>query len=376
MKEYQKLYKECLTLFANDLLQDSQPEQYAGIPYAMLPAWGEHYDDSLLKIAFIGKETRGWWGELPQQLKEINEGNFDKSLDMSEFQNLDYLDWSSRTRYTFWGFILYMLSAVYGVQNWEVLKRGNFVHILKSFLWGNVFAVETWQSGGINKKAVNQAAFHRAHVAADKYFNDYKLIYDLKQPDITFLLCRDPKVDHFLRHIDKELLPQVSPYVTMWRTKENKLIIRMPHPGWFRYSGTGMRELESMVEAIRRTLHENGLFARLQSFMDLGNHDEDVHRMIHALFAKCREIAPTTREAIKCIAIELSKQNSQMTARRLFTMLNQYGYRTSYGTEYACGRGSYRAVSCAYKYYEHKGDEQVCEAIARAFTKPDGTYAY
>ena len=377
MKAYIEAYKSRLDIFAKELLQDSQPEQYAGIPSAMLPAWGKHYDDALLKLAIIGKETRGWKTWLPEQLRELARGEYEPTLEMGDFQNLDYLSWGAQTRYKFWGLALYLLSAVYGVKNWEVLKHCEHEHILDSFLWGNVYAIETSKSDGIDKSVWHPEAHARASIAADKYFNDYKLIYDLKQPDITFILCCEKRVnDHFLRNIEKTPIATSSPHVTAWRTKENKLIIRIPHPSRFRYIGLDMTGVRSVVDAIRQLLCDEGAIVRFRQFMDLGQHDESTDALIGDILSRCREQASTTREALKCIALELSKQQAKMSVRMLFTLLNRFGYRTSYGTEYACGRGSYRAVSCAYKHYEKEGDKQVCEAIAHAFTKPDGTYAY
>lgn len=376
MKKFAEKYQPLLRSFASELLCGTDAEQYAGIPSAMLPAWGKHYDDALIKIAIIGKETRGWKTDLPEQLRQLAKGEYEPTLEMGDFQNLDYLSWGAQTRFRFWGLALYLLSAVYGVKNWEVLKRSEHEHILNSFLWGNVYAIETTQSAGIDKATWNSEAHARASAAAAKYFNDYKLIYDLKQPDITFILCSDKGSNDFLRNIEKESIAAASPYVTAWRTKENKLIIRMPHPGWFLRNGHKMEEICSIVDTIRQILSDEGAIVRFRQFMDLGQYDVRTDAFIGDILSRCRKQTTITREALKCIALELSKQQAKMSVRMLFTLLNKFGYRTTYGTEYACGRGSYKAISSAYKYYETHAQEDVAQAIAEAFTKPDGSYAY
>ena len=65
-----------------------------------------------------------------------------------------------------------------------------------------------------------------------------------------------------------------------------------------------------------------------------------------------------------------------MTVRLLCSILNKLGYRTTDGTEYSAGRGSYKMISGAWLYYKQQGDDDIAENIALAFTKPNGDYAY
>ena len=66
--------------------------------------------------------------------------------------------------------------------------------------------------------------------------------------------------------------------------------------------------------------------------------------------------------------IELYKNLLDLFAKELL--------KDSLPEQYAYGRDSYRAVSCAFRFYERKGDEQISKTISRSFTKPNGTYAY
>jgi hypothetical protein len=82
------------------------------------------------------------------------------------------------------------------------------------------------------------------------------------------------------------------------------------------------------------------------------------------------------KEYIGHLANVLVSNNTTMTGENIAHHLNEIGFKTSYGTEYEGGRGTYKLISDTYDWFVAKGKQADADNIAHAFTKPDGTYAY
>ncbi len=66
-----------------------------------------------------------------------------------------------------------------------------------------------------------------------------------------------------------------------------------------------------------------------------------------------------------------------MSGEELAAHLNRNEFLTSYGTEYAGGRGTYTLIRKTWEWLEHDlGLPSEAEHVARAFVRPDGGYAY
>ena len=62
MNEYMTTYTEKLRAFATELQGNAwSTEAYKGIPYVFLPQYGTGYESTAVKMAFVGKETYGWF---------------------------------------------------------------------------------------------------------------------------------------------------------------------------------------------------------------------------------------------------------------------------------------------------------------------------
>lgn len=83
----------------------------------------------------------------------------------------------------------------------------------------------------------------------------------------------------------------------------------------------------------------------------------------------------STRDAVEKIALELRKQDACMTVPLLSRVLTEADFHPTYGGNYKGGRGSYRMLSWFYWHFKNKKPD-VAEAIAEAFKKPNGEYAY
>ena len=368
MDRYINYYKPLLRTYCTKLIEQMPADEFHGIPHPFIPAWGTRYEQAIVKMAIIGLETRGWNPTLPEYIQHVQNEQWESSFDISEFQNLDYVDWTGGkgTRYTFWGFVMYFLAALYGVKNWEILKRREHANILNSFLWGNATAIERWESDGI-PEGTNPQAHQIARNAAYE-LNDFKHLQTIFAPDVSIIMCGKGPCHQFLRNIDKELLWERD-NVCLWKTGKS-FIFSMPHPNNMKFNNGA----DSYAKTIREGLIEHGLFQHMPEFIDC---DKEAEQLLDTFFSKCKSQARNTKEAVAFIATELRKHEATMTVRMLCNILNKLGYRTTYDSEYVAGRGSYKMVAGAWNYYQnYLKQPDIAESITLAFTKPNGDYAY
>ena len=74
--------------------------------------------------------------------------------------------------------------------------------------------------------------------------------------------------------------------------------------------------------------------------------------------------------------LALSLQGMTMPIPLLAPVLNLRGHRTTYGTPYAGGRGTYRLVKCAYYYTLQNYGEEEAELVKDSFTDLSGQHAF
>ena len=82
------------------------------------------------------------------------------------------------------------------------------------------------------------------------------------------------------------------------------------------------------------------------------------------------------KEYIGHLANVLVSNKTTITAENLANHLNDIGFETGYGTEYAGGRGTYTLIHATYDWFASNGNQVSADNVALAFKKPDGTYAY
>ena len=76
------------------------------------------------------------------------------------------------------------------------------------------------------------------------------------------------------------------------------------------------------------------------------------------------------------VATVLNKAKTTLPAKDLADILNMFGHTTTYGAAYAGARGTYTLIHATYDWLDGLGKSKEAEIVAKAFTKPDGTYAY
>ena len=373
-------YKPLVEEFADVLTKAGPAERYAKIPELFLPAWGNRYEKSLLKIAFIGRDTASWGTDIHKTIDRVREGDWGGIFDQFEFRNLDYTKWGKGTRYTFWGFALYFLAWLYGVENWEILKSKSHKDILSSFAWGNASSVERWDSKTIEKARQGmdreeRRAFKVTHGIvknASRVFDDYSHFAKLLGPDVVFVMCERSDCDFYLSKSNPgdPIFRDDSADLRVFRIGK-ALVVNIPHPQGIMYRRDN-HKADFYARQLRSVLEENGAFLPMKNeFLA----DARMAKEFLNVFARQLDSSQPTRDAVAKIAIELRKQDACMTVPCLCSILNEAGFQTNWKHEYSAGRGSYRMLSWFYRHYK-TNEPDVAEAIAEAFKKPNGEYAY
>lgn len=362
--KYVSCYKPLIEKYATHLCEKFSAKSYDGIPQVFLPEWGKNYDRSLVKTAFVGLETYGW-GNMSEFLAQVKKGDWKSIFDVSDFQNLEYVKWTNGHRYTFWGFIMYFLGALYGVKNWELLKHGKHTNLLNDFVWGNATSVERY--GNCDPKVVDYEVWEVAKRESET-IDDFQHLAKVFAPRVVIMTCGKADGRHYLRNTEKTLLWDRD-NVQLYKAGET-LIFHMPHPNNMRFN----KGADFYAKTIRDGLKEHGLFAQLKVFSDF---DRDAEKLFQRLVKELRDGDVSRQEAVALVATTLRKQEAKISVRMFCRILNEAGYRTTYGGEYSAGRGSYKMIADVWRYYQDKMNRpDIAEDIALAFTKPNGDYAY
>lgn len=366
---FNQVYKPLLSQFVSNLATRPYAD-YKGIPHVFLPAWGKNYQHALVRMAIVGKETRGWGPNLDEFIPLYANGSYSLDQDRVEFQNLDFRDASwmgdRPTRGSFWGFWMNVLSKVYGIDNWEELKKGQYEFILDSFVWGNANSIETETSAGLAEEVRGSEGYWFAKQES-AVFDSLALLRSVFDPHVVILTCSNAERDSYLGST-MEFVETVDSRVNVYRDGQF-LVFHMCHPNGQRYHPGGSDEFARIV---RNLLCKYKLFCPLPNVFNQVLPQESIQILVN----ECRGL--DVYSMIAKVAHELRNQRSCMTARRLcLDILNKAGATTRWGTEYTGNtRGPCKLVSSAWKHYDAAGEKSVAENIAYAFKTVSGYYAY
>lgn len=77
------------------------------------------------------------------------------------------------------------------------------------------------------------------------------------------------------------------------------------------------------------------------------------------------------------LASFLRQNDMVMSGEELAAHLNRNNFLTGYGEQYKGGRGTYTLIDATWDWvHDELGLKDEAEAVAKAFVKPDGSYAY
>lgn len=167
--------------------KENQPEPF-------IPVYGDLYDQSLFKIAFVGWETRD-----NQTLQNFYDNfksdpidclyRFKEDLLMDDDGNFKFKYYGNNFGRGFWDFILRFLARFYCIHNWKELKNwkdSGMAEILQSFIWGNVDSIERFEVTA-KKLGADETMWQKVKLASTIFDSAHTLISALR-PNVMIVL--------------------------------------------------------------------------------------------------------------------------------------------------------------------------------------------
>ncbi len=360
-----------------DFSQQLKDQNLLGLehmPQPFLPLFGKEYESSRLKLMIMGQDTRGW-GKCSTYIEgELDNPSSEIATIFSEIEDRNFTQSGNSTN-SFWGFAMALLSSVHGVDNWTTMKWGAHSEILSSFAWANSNVIELWASLRKYTKGVPHETW-KAVRAAGTELTRLQHALETTNPDVIILTCWSNLPGNFFDGLTKKEIECEVNYLKHYYIEDYEThILHTYHPGYMRNLGGPW----GFLNDIRNYLKEINLAPDFPEFVN----DDEQSKIIHQSLTRGFRMRhpqitdqPDKYKALEWIAEELNKYQAFMSIPVVAQLLNELGYRTDYGTEYAGGRGSYRLVRGAYHRCVAQGDSVGADRIARVFRKPDFTYAY
>ncbi len=362
--EKERFYSTYSNLVQNFIKQIEKVD-VRGIPEPHLPCIGSDYLKSNYKLAFFGKETKGW-GDLkafmndakvdPVKAIQRNEGEFD---------DLEFVDWTNNFKTSFWDFILQFLAVFYGISDMQALKiNEKYYTLLRSFIWGNTNSIERYE---VTAKG-NEVPYDNWEKVknASRIFDNPKYILEIYKPRVLFILNWDE---------DEKWLTGSGSFIgpekiddNLWyyhRRDTDTHVLWGVHP---RYAAPNIgfpEYIDQMIETIKGK----------KAFLD-GPSDEEYGRKKVEVEAKSSNAMIEKKEYLYRLADFLRSQSKVMSGGELADHLNRNRMFTEYGTPYGGGRGIYTLIRAAWNYYTSIGQNKKAEAIAESFVNEGSEYAY
>jgi hypothetical protein len=340
------------------------------MPEPFLPAFGSNYENSALRVMVIGQDTASW-GDLRQFLSDPRSpfgGRLDDHLD--EFQGHEFTrpEWGS-TRYTFWGFVMMLLAALHGQENWVAMRQGAMTEILDSFAWGNCNAIELHSS--TQKRELNIPWEYWEQVrGAGARFDRFSHIVETLRPHVAVILWKGMNPQTYFEGLDYDCVSEEEG-VTHYRIEPGGIdVFHCPHPNNMKFTEGAAHFRDRIREAFER----RGIPLIFPEFLSGQAEGQAVMDFL-------QEHSPLPEqmdkfEFVAWVADELRKRGTFMSVPALCELLNFRGFTTDYGDGYSGGRGSYRLISAAYHRQTDAGAHERANNIALAFRRPNFDYAY
>ncbi len=220
-----------------------------GLPEPHLPVVGKTYEQAKYKIAFFGKDTKGFcslskfvaaYHEDPQKALYLMQGALDESW---------YMGWRHKGT-SFWDFIIKFLCAFYHIGDAKEYNRHYqnddpfYRDIASSFIWGNTNSLErfyvTAAKKGVNRKDYEQVkTYSRIFDNADHILRtahpNVLLILDWGKP--RNWLCGNYEPNE----VDKPVLGDHLEYYYIRSTDTH--VFWTAHPVWFAHRKRSFQDI-------------------------------------------------------------------------------------------------------------------------------------
>lgn len=392
-KRFQSIYQPLVKAFFEDLEQLNLSEkELKAVPSLFLPACGYLYGQSLVKVAVIGESTLRWHEDLFCDLQKIKNGTYDFFASFSHYQGQGPTDWQN----PFWKYHAEVLETIYSRR--DALSYSN--PLFSGIAWGNCSPLELHRDNGtgVNINDISKSAYDKISDLVWKHrISGIEFFVEVFHPDVILYTCRNDNIS------DKILqTPGIQLYsddkqpegwvIKVWKYKRAK-IIQTQHPSWL-----GVRKRGEKVRANvfgQRVAHK---LMQLNCFAPIGTEkhyssfsDDSIPFFIETLNGVAKQICTNTLEdtsnyeflrtlsykLLLSLALELHKQKSTMTAVLACKLLNQVDIFKENNWCYALERrGPCSTIRGAWNRFDSLNEKEHAAAIAEAFTKLNGNYAW
>ena len=373
--------------FFTDLLNaDFTESELEAVPALFVPGWGQLYSSSVLKIAIAGKETLYWATDIGDSLladsKAFMAGKYVAEASCSRFRKEGPACWQNK----FWQYAASAIGRVFELGKFDILQKNN--PVLQSIAWFNAHALETYQSGGVNRNDISITKMQKLHSIVDKNgLSDFDTFVNVFRPHVILYFYRDSYGQShrtFEEGVNCEFRQSWGKDDAIWEYQMgDTTILNMRHTTWMLHGN--MKE-QACADLILQVFKARGIYNLLPNTTSrhfaldtmsasTWRHWVEIVRNESELYGNANNW-DLSRHLILTIARELKKTNSTMTAHLLVLLLNEVtkfrNERWLYSPE---RRGPCASVRGAYNsYVDYSPDD--ANTIARAFTKLNGDMAY
>jgi hypothetical protein len=229
-QRYEDHYAGAVSAFVKEA-GDAIPK---GIPEVHLPLWGKQYAKADLRVAFIGRDTKGW-GDMGAFLEEAKR-NVGSAIFRTEeeFHELPFTDWTNNFGTTFWDTVLQYLAMFHGVLDWKDLKRREIPDVLHSFVWANTNAVEQWGVTAAHNGA-DFESWQRLKETSERNLDSFSAILKVFRPHVAIVMHWEVADRYWGRQLEWEKLADYASYAHDAETGTQ--IFATAHPTWLNLKG-------------------------------------------------------------------------------------------------------------------------------------------
>jgi hypothetical protein len=365
-ERYLEYYTPLIQQFIKNVELLSIPE-IKEMPEPFLPLFGKDYEQSALRIIFIGQDTHWWWDlrEFIEAEKASPGSRLRERLE--HFRKRPFTQWG-KTRHTFWGFAMMTIATLHGRKDWQLMKTGAMVEILNSIAGGNANAIELFK-GSPRKREVPEQFWNHVRLAGEP-LNRFQHVVQTLAPRVAILLHKGLNAATYFGEHQLEKISQQDG-ITHYRLPEIQVdIFHVPHPVRMKFD----QGADHFCTKLAELLIDHKLAPRFPQFLKGQTEAQGV--MDHLFQNAPAQTDCDKFEFVSWVANQLKKYETFMSVPAFCELLNKKGYRTNYGTPYEAGRGSYRLVRSAYYRKKNKGELESAHNIAVAFRRPNFNYAY
>ncbi len=329
----------------------------SGIPEPCLPSFGKSYPFTKYKIAFIGRDAKGY-GIMKDFIEHFNKCSID-SLFRNEvdFDDFEFLNYTNNFGKSFWDYILQFLAVFYEINDWKKLKNNEIPQILSSFVWGNTNIISPYDQIPNNQNIILDD-YNKVKAFSKKMDNVHYLIESLS-PDIIVILNWNLDENYFkLTSDDKINFEDIDEHLKYCQI-DSTHIFWHAHPTWI-----------NMEIGYEKSLSNLNLFIK-QKLKIKKKESLNIDSLLNNNYLDLR------KENIVSLAEYLSERNHKMSGWELVQYCNRNNIKTTYDTDYVYGRGIYSFIKSTYNYCKYiLKDDVKAEKVAASFVKDNGEYAF